>query len=82
MTTADSKLGENMSGSLAVAYGRARIQGRMEAKAEGLEQILVKRFGPMSEEARGRLWSAHMEELDLWILLVLDAPSVNALLSA
>jgi hypothetical protein len=76
--TGDGKLGE----SLSVAYARAKIQGRMEGKAESLEYVLVRRFGPMDEHARARIRSAHMEELDLWIELVLDAPSLDAVLGA
>ena len=53
-------------------------QGRLEEKIEGLERLLVKRFGPLDEAIRGRLDAATPEQLDWWTDRILDASTVDA----
>jgi len=65
---------------------QGRLEGRLERKLEGktekavtiLERLLVKRFGPLDEETRGRLDTATLEQLDLWADRILDVSTVDA----
>lgn len=54
-----------------------REQGRKDALAI-LTRILVRRFGPLSEEVGRYLDSASLEQLDSWADRILDAPSLEA----
>jgi thioredoxin-like negative regulator of GroEL len=52
-----------------------RAEGRAEHAAEVLLRLLTHKFGAMSDEARDRIGTASMEQLDLWSERVLDAAS-------
>ncbi|MGA1528166.1 MAG: DUF4351 domain-containing protein, partial [Burkholderiaceae bacterium] len=51
--------------------------GRAEGKAELLERQLIKKFGPLSEPARTRLFAASDEQLNLWAEELLLAKTIE-----
>ena len=58
----------------AVGYGRGRAAG----KAEGLTRQLQHRFnGDLTLEIQRRVAAASMEELDLWLDRILEAPTLD-----
>jgi len=52
-------------------------QGREEGRVALLEQLLIRKFGPLTADTKHRLSSARAEELDAWALNVLDAASLE-----
>jgi hypothetical protein len=52
------------------------LQGRLEGESTLLERLLIKRFGPLSDDIRARLRAARHEQLETWAERVLDAPSL------
>ena len=67
---------------LAIERGiqQGKLEGKLEGEATVLERLLAKRFGPLSDETRGRLRSASAEQLELWAERILDAPTLAAVL--
>ena len=57
-------------------------QGRAEGKAEMLLRQLQKRFEPVPETVQRRVLGASVEELEAWADAVLDASSIDGVLSA
>ena len=55
-----------------------KLEGILEGEATVLERQLTKRFGPLSDETRGRLKSASAAQLELWAERILDAPTLAA----
>ena len=70
----------------AIAKGilQGKLEGKLEGKREGklegestlLERLLVKRFGPLSEEKRARLRGATADQLEHWAERILEASSL------
>ena len=63
-----------------IAEGEARglAKGETEGKAEFLEKVMSRRFGPLPEARRAQLRAATLEQLEAWADEVLDADSVEA----
>lgn len=61
------------------AEGKA--EGRAEAMMATLTKLMQRRFGKAADDWQGRIQAASAEELDAWILAVLDAPSPEAVFS-
>ena len=57
-------------------------QGRAKGKAEMLLRLLQKRFEPVPETVQRRVLGASVEELEAWADAVLDASSIDGVLSA
>lgn len=58
-----------------------REQGRQQAfQVHLLLRLLEKRFGPQPVSVRDRLEGASIEQLDVWILRLVDATSVEEIL--
>ena len=53
-------------------------QGMQAGEALALQKLLTKRFGAIPSETVGRITTASSEQLDAWLDLVLDAPSLSA----
>lgn len=53
-------------------------RGLHQGKAQLLQQLLIRRFGPLPDAVRRRLAEASDGELETWALNVLDAPSLEA----
>jgi len=51
--------------------------GKAEGKAELLERQLIKKFGPLSDLARTRLFAASDERLNLWAEELLLAKTID-----
>ena len=51
--------------------------GRQEGEALALQKLLTKRFGTIPPETLGEITTASTAQLDAWLDLVLDAPSLN-----
>lgn len=71
-------------GDEAKAAGRAegQVEGQTRAKAETLVRQLTRRFGPLPEDARGRIESADPATLDRWLDRVIDAPDLASVLAS
>ena len=54
--------------------------GKRDGTAKMLERLLMRRFGPIDEDARTRIASASAEQLDDWTLRVLDAATLEDVL--
>ena len=55
------------------------MQAGMQAgEALALQKLLTKRFGAISSDTVGKINTASSEQLDAWLNLVLDAPSLSA----
>jgi len=70
----------NMDRWEAQAIAKGMLLGKLEGKLEGestlLERLLVKRFGPLSEEKRARLRGATADQLEHWAERILEASSL------
>jgi hypothetical protein len=55
-----------------------RQEGKLETKITMLEKLLSKRFFPLPEGTLGRINRATPEQLEHWILAVIDAPTLEA----
>ena len=67
---------------LAVWLPDGRQEGREQTLYELLEELLVARFGPLSETVRGRLAGADSARLALWFRRALTASSLDAVFAA
>ena len=54
-------------------------QGMQQGEALALQKLLSKRFGVIPAEIAGKISSASTEQIDEWLDLVLDAPSMDAM---
>ncbi|MDR2032274.1 MAG: DUF4351 domain-containing protein [Azoarcus sp.] len=59
-----------------------RVEGRMEGEATVLARLLTRRFGPLPEWARERLWRADAAQLETWADAVLEAASLAEVMGA
>ena len=53
-------------------------QGMQQGEALALQKLLTKRFGALSSDAARMITTANSEQLDAWLNLVMDAPSLDA----
>ena len=64
---------------------KGKREGKLEGKLEGesmlLERQMVKRFGPLTDDARSRLKSASAEQLESWAERILDARTLAEVFS-
>lgn len=70
------------------AYARGHAVGLEEARADQLDatrtlllQLLEKKFGALNDQALDRIEEAQLPRLQRWILIILDADSVDAVLA-
>ena len=56
-----------------------REQGKLESQTAVLQKLLTKRFGELPQATVERLNCATSEQLERWIDVVLDAPTLNAM---
>ncbi len=56
-------------------------KGRQEGKAQVLLRLLERRFGSVPDPVRDRIARAELADLDQWIMRVLDAGSIDEVLS-
>lgn len=54
----------------------AATQGLEKGKAEGLARLLIRRFGPLPQDLHDRITTAELDQLDIWLDAVLDAPDL------
>ena len=86
-TIADTLIakGEARGMAAGIAEGKAagivegEARGKTQGQAQSLIRLLERRFGALSKDHRARIIGADMDQLDLWIDRVLDAPSLDAL---
>ena len=55
-----------------------REEGKLETQITMLHKLLAKRFGHLPEDTLERINRASPEQLEYWILAVIDAPSLAA----
>ena len=60
---------------------KGRQEGRQEGEAQVLLRLLERRFGSVPDTVRDRIASADVADLDQWIMRVLDAGSIEDVLS-
>ena len=53
--------------------------GRHEGEALALQKLLTKRFGVIPAETIGKITTASTAQIDAWLDLVLDAPSLDVI---
>lgn len=53
--------------------------GRQEGEALALQKLLTKRFGVIPPETLGKITTASTTQIDAWLDLVLDAPSLDVI---
>ncbi|MCW2312806.1 DUF4351 domain-containing protein [Rhodoferax antarcticus] len=53
-------------------------QGMQQGEALALQKLLTKRFGVIPSDTVGKITTASSKQLDAWLDLVLDAPSLSA----
>ncbi len=61
-------------------WQQGKLEGKLEGKAVLLQQLLTKRFGPLSKQTQLRLTTASLEQLELWADRILDAPTLSGVL--
>lgn len=54
-----------------------RAEGRAEGAAKVLVRQLTRRFGPLPEAARNQIYTASLNQLEVWSDRVLDAPTLD-----
>jgi len=57
---------------------QGKLEGKLETETAVLQKLLTKRFGALPEAIRERLNGATSEQLERWIDVVLDAPTLSA----
>ena len=64
------------------AKGEARgeARGRVKALAETIIRQLEQRFGPLPDPTKQRISAAGLDQLDIWVLRILDAKNVDEVL--
>jgi predicted transposase YdaD len=66
-------------------YTEGQQEGKLEGKLEGevmlLERLIVKRFGPVTEDTRTRLRTATTDQLKIWSERILDASKLAEVFS-
>ena len=80
--TMDSIVNTVEKKSMAKGMARGRAEGKVEGRAEMLLRQLQKRFEPVPETVQRRVLGASVEELEAWADAVLDASSIDGVLSA
>ncbi|MEF8698649.1 MAG: DUF4351 domain-containing protein [Candidatus Accumulibacter sp. UW20] len=58
-------------------FQEGRQQGRQQEAVVFLQRQLTHRFGPLPDAACARLSSASIEQMETWMLNVLDAESLD-----
>ena len=61
---------------------RGLQRGRTEGRVETLMLQMGRRFGPVGDSVRDRIAGASADQLDAWLVSVLDAASVEEMLAA
>ncbi len=68
------------------ARTEARTEGLAEGLAEGRAHVVLRqmqrRFGDVPEEVRRRIRSASVPEIDAWSLALLDAPTIDDVMTS
>ena len=83
LSAVGSESGEETMDSIANTIEKKSIaRGRVEGMAVSLLRLLQKRCGPVPETVQKRILSASVEELEAWTDAVLDASSIDGVLSA
>ena len=59
-----------------LAEGKA--EGLEKGKAETLVRQLERRFGPISQDVKGRILGASVTDLETWLDAILDARDLDA----
>ena len=54
-------------------------QGMQQGEASALQKILIKRFGPISDQVTAKIAAAETAQLEAWLDQVLDAPNVESM---
>lgn len=80
--TVGPKASALVPGSIGQLMAQAQAEGKAEGKAEMLELLLVRRFGPLSEEISARVRGGSTQQLELWFDRGLDASSLDAVFGA
>ena len=73
---------KSMARGRAEGMAQGRAEGKAEGRAEMLLRLLQKRFEPVPETVQKRVLGASVEELEAWADAVLDASSIDGVLSA
>ena len=80
-TAAEEWRQEGRAEGLAEGLMRGKAEGRAEGKAEGKAETLLRqlerRFGAVPEDARARVLSAPIEDLDAWLDAIVSASSLD-----
>jgi hypothetical protein len=74
------RLAEEREESVKLYHGSlhaAELRGKAEGKAEVLEKLLWRRFGPLSDEVIARIGRGTEAELDTWTDRIFDAKSLD-----
>ena len=73
---------EGMAQGMAQGISQGITQGVAQGKADLLLRLMRRRFGTLPSAVEQRVLSAEAEDLDLWGEAVLDARTVDDMLSA
>ena len=61
-------------------FAKGEAKGEAKGKAEDLRRLLARRFGPLPEWATARIDAASIEQMNVWLDGIFDAPTLDALL--
>ena len=82
---ADSMLAERIEGWFDEATRKGVQQGMQKGMQQGeataLQRLLAKRFGPLSNEAKARIESASVAQIECWFDRAIDASTLDAVFS-
>jgi hypothetical protein len=62
------------------AYQSIYAEGEVKGKAESLERLLTRRFGPLPVRAEQRIDAAPVAQLDAWLDGIFDAAGLEDLI--
>jgi flagellar biosynthesis/type III secretory pathway protein FliH len=60
---------------------KGRVEGEQKGEAKVLLRLLERRFGSVPDAMKDRIAAADVSELDTWIMRVLDAGSIEDVMS-
>jgi len=69
---------KGMVKGMAKGIEKGMEKGRLDGEVAVLERMLIKRFGTLSDDIQTHLKTATIEQLELWVERILDAPTLMA----
>ena len=75
-------IAKGMQTGMQIGRQEGRQEGIQTGEASALQKLLTKRFGVLPTETIGKITTASTAQIDAWLDLVLDAPSIDVIFAS